>query len=948
MGARILHACDPHPRVPHHLLNIDLIALYFLSTSSKKMKLRVFLSQLATVLIFAVRTLCIRPPLVAFFRKTLSGGAMLTSSERFLAKSSHLCATSAIETFSSSQLSNASVDDPRMSNRSDKAPIVLVGFSGAGDEIMRLADTLVDQYYGAYKSTDIESEDSLIEIDTPDNSRFADDQKSSIIEIIGRDPEGIFTLRPNDMEQLLQEGAITSQDIIVVDFAHRLISEGDGANAPQLQARLLEALEFLYLEKRCLVIYVNIDAEIGLIPPIPTLMKDQIESKIIDLSDFEICIKDEGLHPNTVMAMQELGVGEQHETSGELTNTSSVSASTDTETSLEDKESYPEIEGHVKSVIERQLLAWSGIQFELLRIVARANLPPAIVGSEDVDKVMGPNTFFLSLSFDDVAKTEPYVGQMCQDVDAMELRVDLLANNQDRHHVLHQMQLLRRLCRPYATRAPVLPCRNKVIDDAIPIVYTVRTAHQAGTHEDNDDGIRRMFQLLKLGLRGAAEVLDVESAWDKEQTSELLDFAQTRYPSTMILGSHHVVGHEISVAEAVELFLNCGLDQRAHAAKVVLSIQHESQAYMAYDASLISSKTLESRGKKIIPNISLILGTIGEESRVVNPRFTPVTHECLPFKAAPGQLSASELMKRRVDAGLVKPKKYAILGHNISYSVSPEMQGAAFKATGLPHSYGRADVASVQEFIRGDLFRSSDFGGCSVTIPHKQDIIPFVDEMSNAAKEIGSVNTLVVLDPKGSERKIYGDNTDWIGIFNPLRRKLDGASDSLPSDDYRGVALIIGGGGTARAAAYAAKQLGLDILYYNRTPSKAIELASTFGGEVISSMLEDEKDGLASALSNGKRVLQVIISTLPKSADFELPEWVLSQQIKPIVLDVNYKPYNTPLLIQSQKFGCEIVRGSEMLWEQGTGQFELWTGRKAPYKVMKDVVLENCLPRDEQ
>ena len=67
---------------------------------------------------------------------------------------------------------------------------------------------------------------------------------------------------------------------------------------------------------------------------------------------------------------------------------------------------------------------------------------------------------------------------------------------------------------------------------------------------------------------------------------------------------------------------------------------------------------------------------------------------------------------------------------------------------------------------------------------------------------------------------------------------------------------------------------------------------------------------------------------------------------QPVVFDVNYKPYSTVLLQQAEAAGCTVVRGSEMLWEQGVGQFELWTERSAPYKVMKDVVLENCLPKE--
>lgn len=874
---------------------------------------------------------------------------------------------------------------PSGGSRYQNVPIVLVGFSGAGDELMRLADTLVDQYYDSHHNQqniiNSGSADALTEYantqeevlkETVSTSFQGDNDgsshKSSIVEVIGRDPEGIFTLRSHDLHQLLEEGSITSQDVIVIDFAHRLISDKDGAHAPQLQARLIEALEYLYHERHCLVIYINVHAESSLMAPIPTLMKDQVEQKLVELSTYELCIKDEGLHPQTIMAIHDLGIIRLTTT----TDSSHISTVEEGEKNDHDTDTPPqptstsklaeEETTNIQDIVTRQLQAWEGVQWELLRMVAHANLPPAVVGSTEISKLMGPHTFFLSLSFDDVIKVQPYVSQLCADVDAMELRVDLLSSHEDRHHVLHQLQLLRRLCRPYAQRAPFLAsCSTHTItpiEDAIPVVFTVRTAHQAGKFHDDEEGIQRMFQLLKLGLRGATDILDIESAWDPEETAQLLDLAQQTYPATILLGSHHVVDREVTTAEAVELFLNCNLQGRAHAAKVVLSIEDPSKVYMAYDASIISTKAMEARGQRVIPNISLILGTIGEYSRVINPRFTPVTHDCLPFKAAPGQLSSSDLMKRRLEAGLLLPKKYAILGHNIAYSVSPQMHTAAFAATALPHTYDRVDVETVEEFVKSDLFNSENFGGCSVTIPHKLSIIPYVDTLSDAAKAIGSVNTLVVSNKDrgiaGSstsirnmeQRVIYGDNTDWIGIFNPLKRRID--TDGTISSDTRGAALILGGGGTARAAAYAAKQLGLDILYYNRTPSKAIELATVFGGEVLTSLLPDDAEGLGGALSRGGRFLQVVISTLPKSAEFLLPEWVLEEaERKPIVFDVNYKPYNTPLLIQSENSGCQVIRGSEMLWEQGVQQFELWTERKAPYKIMKNIVLQNCLPSTE-
>ena len=632
---------------------------------------------------------------------------------------------------------------------------------------------------------------------------------------------------------------------------------------------------------------------------------------------------------------------------------------------------------------------FSDIQWELQRIISRALLPPPIVGgtsneipNNNADLLMGRNTFFLSLSFPHVMDAEPYIERMCDDVDSMEYRVDLLdaskdylsgdgsdsngdddsCNSEDkkkknaRFDILYQQQRLRALCRPYAQRPPALPAAGGtgVIDDALPVVYTVRTAHQAGTWPDDEHGIEQMFDLLELGLRSAVEVLDVESAWSPTLTNKLLSKAQQKYTS-LILGSHHVVGTQVSMDEAIQLYRQCRMDNRAHGAKVVLSItsNENEEDQLAYKAAIAASKLDDGPE---IPNIGLILGEDGSYSRILNPRFTPVTHESLPIKAAPGQLSAAEIMTGRMLTGQIPSERYAILGHNIAYSVSPQMQGSAFAAVKLPHTYTRADVETVQEFVDGPIWNDDNFGGCSVTIPHKQNIIPHVDVLTDAAKEIGSVNTVIVKKDKFGTRVLIGENTDWRGIYNPLKRRIgndDEEEDTTSSSTQ--YALILGGGGTARAAAYAAAKLGLERIYFNRTPEKAMDLAQEFGGIVASNLeqctdeSEEDSSSLGSLLSQNNGNVKVVISTLPAGAEFELPEWMLevSSTKLPIIFDVNYKPYNTALLLQATEKGCDVVRGSEMLWEQGVGQFELWTGRTAPYGVMKKVVLENCLPSDE-
>ena len=400
--------------------------------------------------------------------------------------------------------------------------------------------------------------------------------------------------------------------------------------------------------------------------------------------------------------------------------------------------------------------------------------------------------------------------------------------------------------------------------------------------------------------------------------------------------------------EAIGYFRQCHLGGRSHGAKVVLSIENEDNDTMADDAGKIAQNLCRAEGEPVVPNISLILGEIGQYSRIINERFTPVTHESLPFVAAPGQLTAKQIMEDKLRFDLLEARKFAILGHNIDYSMSPQMHNAAFKATQLPHEYGRADYETVEEFIASDEWTDPNFGGCSVTIPHKQSIMPFVDRLEPSAEAIGAVNTVIVRQEKdfdGSMRRVLaGDNTDWRGIYNPLSRRGCAKSDGI--GERRGAALILGAGGTARAAAYAATKLGLELIYWNRTPDKLTGIVDKFGGIVVSDLSEES---LRDILEEINADITAVISTLPAAAEFELPQWMIEQAMtseaatKPVVFDVNYKPYTTKLLGQAEDANLDVVRGSEMLWEQGVGQFQLWTGRTAPYKVMKNVVLENCL-----
>ena len=166
--------------------------------------------------------------------------------------------------------------------------------------------------------------------------------------------------------------------------------------------------------------------------------------------------------------------------------------------------------------------------------------------------------------------------------------------------------------------------------------------------------------------------------------------------------------------------------------------------------------------------------------------------------------------------------------------------------------------------------------------------------------------------------ELAADNTDWLGIHRLLDDNLKDRGSPVASSL---VGLVVGGGGTARAACYALKQLGVGQLFvFNRSKDKAVTLANDFGGSTL-----DELEAGAAALPR----LDLVVSCVPGSAGLTLTEELLRKR-SPIVLDAAYRPRETPLLAAARASGCVAIEGIEMLFEQGCAQCELWTHRAAP------------------
>ena len=261
------------------------------------------------------------------------------------------------------------------------------------------------------------------------------------------------------------------------------------------------------------------------------------------------------------------------------------------------------------------------------------------------------------------------------------------------------------------------------------------------------------------------------------------------------------------------------------------------------------------------------------------------------------------VLREPADSDLVPPemeRAYYLFGSPIQGSPSPTLHNTGFRFIPGPPArvYALCDTRD-PERVRS-ILRTASFAGASVTIPHKETVMKFMDELSDAAKAIGAVNTITRL-PDGCLR---GDNTDWIGLSRLVERA------GVPSG---GRALVIGGGGTALAAAYCIKQAGMRLLVWNRTSSKAQAIADKFEGQAV-----DELEAVGA--------VDLVIGTIPASSNFTVPDSVLSDG-KPVVVDVAYRPRRTALLQQAAAAGCATVEGIEMLVEQGIAQWGLWGGR---------------------
>lgn len=266
-----------------------------------------------------------------------------------------------------------------------------------------------------------------------------------------------------------------------------------------------------------------------------------------------------------------------------------------------------------------------------------------------------------------------------------------------------------------------------------------------------------------------------------------------------------------------------------------------------------------------------------------------------------------------------------VIGDPVEHTMSPAMHNAAFKAKGLDYIYlpFRVKGEALGKAIEG--MRGLNIRGLNVTIPHKVNVIRFLDELDPLAEKIGAVNTIV-----NNNGVLKGYNTDAAGFLRALREKgIEPVGKNV---------VIMGAGGASRAISFVLAEKGSHLVILNRLVELdwAEELAGRVSGAFGRKVKALELNGV-----NLEKVLEKADILVNATSVGMIPHSdatpVASGMLKPgmVVFDIVYNPLRTRLLIEAEKAGAETISGLEMLVWQGALAFENWFGVEAPVEVMR-------------
>jgi 3-dehydroquinate dehydratase/shikimate dehydrogenase len=451
-----------------------------------------------------------------------------------------------------------------------------------------------------------------------------------------------------------------------------------------------------------------------------------------------------------------------------------------------------------------------------------------------------------------------------------------------------------------------LNLKRVLADRHTPLVFTVRRGADGGLWRGNEE---KRLLLLREAIVAEVNYVDLE-----------LDIAKSipRFGHTKRIVSYHNFRETPNDLDSI---FAQAREANADVVKVATLAKTINDASRILEAAARSSES--------VPTIGIAMGPLGVFTRVLGRKYgAPFTYAGFnPERVfAPGMLSFDELWR---DYGYNRINKdtevYAVIGDPVAQSLSPAIHNAAFRKLGLNKVYVPLLIPSGSLKPSLEALSWLDLKGLSVTIPHKEAILPLLRQVDGAVERLKACNTVVIKDGVWT-----GHNTDYHAAMGVLEEAFGGSSNDEVSVLMDKQVLILGAGGVARTIAYGLTRRGAGVALANRDDERAARVAAEVGCRHISWAARASTP--CDILINGTPV-----GMHPNLDDSPVPP--AAYRAGMVVFDTIYHPENTMFLKLARERECRTVTGVDMFVRQAALQFKYFTGKDAPVDVMRDAVI---------
>ena len=453
----------------------------------------------------------------------------------------------------------------------------------------------------------------------------------------------------------------------------------------------------------------------------------------------------------------------------------------------------------------------------------------------------------------------------------------------------------------YLPRPGLALPRIKSFFELYPHAVVIATCRRAASGGKFRGSIASQLEVLTKAVAAGCQLIDVELQTATKCKAEQLQKLRAR--AALILSFHDFHGTK-KLDETLAKMQHYPADFY----KVV------STATMLSD-NVTMMKFLEKESDRHSV-VGLCMGEQGIISRVLGVRAgSAFTFAAVSAgeQTAPGQVTGQDLRNvYRIDQVDVATRVYGVAGDPVSHSLSPIIMNTAMRRENVNAVYVALHAKTLKDLLA--CVREIPIHGLSITMPYKEAILPHLDNTDSHTTKIGACNTVV----RAQDGKLYGFNTDTAGVVRPLEQRLalDGAR-----------ILVLGAGGAARAAVFGLKERGCEVFILNRTPAPAQKLARQAKARTI------KRPDLR------KLAFDVIVNATPVGMTNGRESPLNENEINAkYVFDMVYDPAETRFLKAAKARGAQIIPGIEMFVHQAARQFEIWTGKPAPWDDMLRVV----------